>query len=78
MTVKIGGEEPREVKEVTADVMIAADGGASEVRRHFLPQDKRLYRGYCAWRYKQILLFPSCHISNMFSKCCCLYHICLI
>lgn len=39
-----------ETVEVTGDLLIAADGSTSSVRRSFLPDLKLRYSGYCAWR----------------------------
>lgn len=36
--------------EATGDLLIAADGSTSSVRRSFLPDLKLRYSGYCAWR----------------------------
>lgn len=38
------------VEEVEADFMVAADGSMSQTREKFLPNEKRRYSGYCAWR----------------------------
>ncbi|CAL5048496.1 unnamed protein product [Urochloa decumbens] len=39
-----------ETVDVTGDLLVAADGAASSIRRHFLPDLKLRYAGYCAWR----------------------------
>lgn len=43
-----GGEDA--VEEVEADFMVAADGSMSKTREKFVPNEKRRYSGYCAWR----------------------------
>jgi 2-polyprenyl-6-methoxyphenol hydroxylase-like FAD-dependent oxidoreductase len=37
-------------KEVSADLVIAADGANSTVRRKLLPEIKPIYAGYVTWR----------------------------
>uniref|UniRef100_A0ACD6A8V7 Uncharacterized protein n=1 Tax=Avena sativa TaxID=4498 RepID=A0ACD6A8V7_AVESA len=39
-----------ETVEVAGDLLIAADGCTSSIRRRFLPDLKLRYSGYCAWR----------------------------
>ncbi|KAL6839432.1 hypothetical protein ACP4OV_030702 [Aristida adscensionis] len=39
-----------ETVEVAGDLLVAADGSTSSVRRRFLPDLKLRYSGYCAWR----------------------------
>ncbi|KQK17814.1 uncharacterized protein LOC100839355 [Brachypodium distachyon] len=39
-----------ETVEVAGDLLVAADGCASSIRRHFLPDLKLRYSGYFAWR----------------------------
>ncbi|KAL0905797.1 hypothetical protein M5K25_024236 [Dendrobium thyrsiflorum] len=39
-----------EMKEFSGDLLIAADGSMSLIRRHFLPDHKLRYSGYSAWR----------------------------
>lgn len=39
-----------ETVEVTGDLLVAADGCTSSIRRRFLPDLKLRYSGYCAWR----------------------------
>lgn len=39
-----------ETVEVTGDLLVAADGSTSSIRRRFLPDLKLRYSGYCAWR----------------------------
>uniref|UniRef100_A0ACD5UHD9 Uncharacterized protein n=1 Tax=Avena sativa TaxID=4498 RepID=A0ACD5UHD9_AVESA len=39
-----------ETVEVAGDLLIAADGCTSAIRRRFLPDLKLRYSGYCAWR----------------------------
>ncbi|KAK1611212.1 hypothetical protein QYE76_034885 [Lolium multiflorum] len=39
-----------ETVEVAGDLLIAADGSTSSIRRRFLPDLKLRYSGYCAWR----------------------------
>ncbi|CAL5053576.1 unnamed protein product [Urochloa decumbens] len=39
-----------ETVDVTGDLLVAADGAASSIRRRFLPDLKLRYAGYCAWR----------------------------
>ncbi|CAN1828165.1 3-hydroxybenzoate 6-hydroxylase [Linum perenne] len=39
-----------EIVEVTGDLLVAADGCLSAVRRTFLPDLELRYSGYCAWR----------------------------
>lgn len=36
--------------EVEGDVLVAADGCNSRIRAHFLPEERRRYLGYSAWR----------------------------
>ncbi|MCO5585581.1 hypothetical protein L7F22_039516 [Adiantum nelumboides] len=45
---KKGGSSTVEMMQ--ANLLIAADGSMSETRRRFLPDEKRRYCGYCAWR----------------------------
>lgn len=42
--------EDGEVKDATADLVFAADGASSAVRRQLLPSVERKYVGYVAWR----------------------------
>ncbi|KAM0923112.1 hypothetical protein ACQ4PT_005687 [Festuca glaucescens] len=39
-----------EIVEVAGDLLVAADGSTSSIRRRFLPELKLRYSGYCAWR----------------------------
>ncbi|KAB8102973.1 hypothetical protein EE612_035129 [Oryza sativa] len=39
-----------ETVEVAGDLLVAADGCTSAIRRRFLPELKLRYSGYCAWR----------------------------
>ncbi|GJN38747.1 hypothetical protein PR202_gb27816 [Eleusine coracana subsp. coracana] len=39
-----------ETVEVAGDLLVAADGSTSSIRRRFLPDLKLRYSGYCAWR----------------------------
>ncbi|CAL5039220.1 unnamed protein product [Urochloa decumbens] len=39
-----------ETVDVTGDLLVAADGAASSIRRRLLPDLKLRYAGYCAWR----------------------------
>ncbi|KAF7150775.1 hypothetical protein RHSIM_Rhsim02G0193100 [Rhododendron simsii] len=39
-----------EIIEIVGDLLIAADGCLSSIRRNFLPESKLRYSGYCAWR----------------------------
>ncbi|KAL6602938.1 hypothetical protein ACP70R_043299 [Stipagrostis hirtigluma subsp. patula] len=39
-----------ETVQVTGDLLVAADGCMSSIRRRFLPDLKLRYAGYCAWR----------------------------
>ncbi|RRT71987.1 hypothetical protein B296_00005734 [Ensete ventricosum] len=39
-----------EVVEIAGDLLVAADGCLSSIRRHFLPNFKLRYSGYTAWR----------------------------
>uniref|UniRef100_A0A0E0LD69 FAD-binding domain-containing protein n=1 Tax=Oryza punctata TaxID=4537 RepID=A0A0E0LD69_ORYPU len=39
-----------ETVEVAGDLLVAADGCTSAIRRQFLPELKLRYSGYCAWR----------------------------
>ncbi|CAI0444406.1 unnamed protein product [Linum tenue] len=39
-----------EIVEITGDLLVAADGCLSAVRRAFLPDLELRYSGYCAWR----------------------------
>ncbi|KAL7166182.1 hypothetical protein ACSBR2_036958 [Camellia fascicularis] len=39
-----------EIIEIVGDLLIAADGCLSSIRRSFLPEFKLRYSGYCAWR----------------------------
>ncbi|XP_020588150.1 uncharacterized protein LOC110029975 isoform X2 [Phalaenopsis equestris] len=39
-----------EMREFSADLLIAADGSMSTIRQHFLPDHKLRYSGYSAWR----------------------------
>lgn len=36
--------------DVAGDILVAADGSTSSIRRRFLPDLKLRYSGYCAWR----------------------------
>ncbi|KAG0560071.1 hypothetical protein KC19_10G152400 [Ceratodon purpureus] len=38
------------IEEIEADFMVAADGSMSQTREKFVPNEKRRYSGYCAWR----------------------------
>lgn len=42
--------QTNEVVEIVADLLVAADGCLSSIRRSFLPNLKLRYSGYCAWR----------------------------
>ncbi|XP_040381405.1 aurachin C monooxygenase/isomerase [Oryza brachyantha] len=39
-----------ETVEIAGDLLVAADGCTSAIRRQFLPELKLRYSGYCAWR----------------------------
>ncbi|XP_058200963.1 FAD-dependent monooxygenase atmM isoform X2 [Rhododendron vialii] len=39
-----------EIIEIVGELLIAADGCLSSIRRNFLPESKLRYSGYCAWR----------------------------
>ncbi|CAL5321469.1 unnamed protein product [Camellia sinensis] len=39
-----------EITEIVGDLLIAADGCLSSIRRSFIPEFKLRYSGYCAWR----------------------------
>ncbi|XP_050213748.1 uncharacterized protein LOC126665088 [Mercurialis annua] len=39
-----------EIKEINGELLVAADGCLSSIRRTFLPDFKLRYSGYCAWR----------------------------
>ncbi|KAH7841166.1 hypothetical protein Vadar_026539 [Vaccinium darrowii] len=39
-----------EIIEIVGELLIAADGCLSSIRRNFLPELKLRYSGYCAWR----------------------------
>ncbi|VVB14058.1 unnamed protein product [Arabis nemorensis] len=42
--------ETQEIVEVEGDLLVAADGCLSMIRKTFLPDFKLRYSGYCAWR----------------------------
>ncbi|XP_065851431.1 uncharacterized protein [Euphorbia lathyris] len=39
-----------EIIEINGNLLVSADGCLSSIRRHFLPDFKLRYSGYCAWR----------------------------
>ncbi|KAJ4843352.1 hypothetical protein Tsubulata_038654 [Turnera subulata] len=50
VTVKAKVLDTEEIIEITGNVLIAADGSLSAIRKTFLPDMKLRYSGYCAWR----------------------------
>ncbi|KAL6985324.1 hypothetical protein U1Q18_018700 [Sarracenia purpurea var. burkii] len=50
VTVKAKTLQTGEVIEIVGDLLVAADGSLSSIRRNFLPELKLRYSGYCAWR----------------------------
>ncbi|KAL9176985.1 hypothetical protein ABFS82_01G029200 [Erythranthe guttata] len=42
--------QTNETVEIVCDLLVGADGSLSSVRKHFLPDHKLRYSGYCAWR----------------------------
>ncbi|XP_024025495.1 uncharacterized protein LOC21388157 isoform X2 [Morus notabilis] len=42
--------QTEEIVDVVGDLLVAADGCLSSIRRSFLPDLKLRYAGYCAWR----------------------------
>ncbi|KAL3500395.1 hypothetical protein ACH5RR_039488 [Cinchona calisaya] len=50
VTVKCKVLETGDTIVIVGDLLIAADGCLSSVRKHFLPDLKPRYSGYCAWR----------------------------
>ncbi|XP_074278870.1 uncharacterized protein LOC141602530 [Silene latifolia] len=50
VTVKAKVLETGEIVEIVGDLLIAADGCLSSIRRTFLPNHTLRYAGYCAWR----------------------------
>ncbi|XP_026389783.1 uncharacterized protein LOC113358641 [Papaver somniferum] len=42
--------QTNEITEVVGDLLVAADGCLSTIRKHFLPDFKLRYSGYSAWR----------------------------
>ncbi|KAG7550291.1 FAD/NAD(P)-binding domain superfamily [Arabidopsis thaliana x Arabidopsis arenosa] len=42
--------ETQETVEIQGDLLVAADGCLSSIRKSFLPDFKLRYSGYCAWR----------------------------
>ncbi|KAK3438207.1 hypothetical protein EUGRSUZ_C02829 [Eucalyptus grandis] len=51
-SVKIRAQvlDTEETAEVDGDLLVAADGWNSLIRKHYFPDIKRRYSGYCAWR----------------------------
>ncbi|KAH9323536.1 hypothetical protein KI387_018175 [Taxus chinensis] len=39
-----------QVVELDGDLLVAADGSMSLIRKHFVPHEHRRYLGYCVWR----------------------------
>ncbi|KAF2303885.1 hypothetical protein GH714_024102 [Hevea brasiliensis] len=50
VNVKAKSLQTNEIIEINGDLLIAADGCLSSIRRIFLPDIKLRYSGYCAWR----------------------------
>ncbi|KAJ9167783.1 hypothetical protein P3X46_019378 [Hevea brasiliensis] len=50
VNVKAKSLQTNEIIEINGDLLIAADGCLSSIRRTFLPDIKLRYSGYCAWR----------------------------
>lgn len=48
VTAKVVGSG--EIIEIVGDLLVAADGCLSSIRKTFLPDHKLRYTGYCAWR----------------------------
>ncbi|XP_015571627.1 6-hydroxynicotinate 3-monooxygenase isoform X2 [Ricinus communis] len=50
VNVKAKALQTDEIIEIKGDLLVAADGCLSSIRRTFLPDLKLRYSGYCAWR----------------------------
>ncbi|KAL8063494.1 hypothetical protein ABFX02_01G029600 [Erythranthe guttata] len=50
VSVKTKALRTDDIIDVVGDLLIAADGCLSSIRRSFLPDHKLRYSGYCAWR----------------------------
>ncbi|XP_020267485.1 uncharacterized protein LOC109842969 isoform X2 [Asparagus officinalis] len=50
VVVKLEVLQTNEIKEVVADLLVAADGSLSMIRHNFIPDHKLRYSGYSAWR----------------------------
>ncbi|XP_020536445.1 2,6-dihydroxypyridine 3-monooxygenase isoform X2 [Jatropha curcas] len=50
VAVKARSLQTNEIIEINGNLLVAADGCLSSIRRTFLPDLKLRYSGYCAWR----------------------------
>ncbi|KAJ0987984.1 hypothetical protein J5N97_006340 [Dioscorea zingiberensis] len=50
VTVTALALQTNETVEIVGDLLVAADGSLSMIRKHFLPNHKLRYSGYSAWR----------------------------
>ncbi|KAJ6758533.1 MONOOXYGENASE-LIKE [Salix koriyanagi] len=50
VTVEAKALQTEEIIEINGDLLVAADGCLSQIRKTFLPDLKLRYSGYCAWR----------------------------
>ncbi|XP_050213728.1 uncharacterized protein LOC126665069 [Mercurialis annua] len=50
VSVKAKCVQTDEIIEINGDLLVAADGSLSSIRKTFLPDLKLRYSGYCAWR----------------------------
>ncbi|GLJ32652.1 hypothetical protein SUGI_0656960 [Cryptomeria japonica] len=50
VTVEVKMAQTDQTIEIDGDLLVAADGSMSLIRKHFVPHQHRRYLGYCAWR----------------------------